>query len=239
MPPWRSRWSGAMLISTAMSNSTRLVEQVELVGRQFEDIDAVGRPAGIRPSAGMPRLPPVSTRRPAAASIWPSSAVVVDLPLVPVMPMKRASFWLRDSSSMSPTNRAPGLPCARATTGCGCRMGQRDSRAQDHGRGALQRRLVGPADRRAPHSGGGLAAGRLAVVPGPDAGRRPASGPWRSPGRICPARRRRRCDRRSGIPRSSPPHRSFSVDRPISARMVAMIQNRMTMVDSAQPFFSK
>ena len=34
-------------------------------------------------------------------------------------------------------------------------------------------------------------------------------------------------------------HRSFNVERPISARMEAMIQNRMTMVGSCQPFFSK
>ena len=34
-------------------------------------------------------------------------------------------------------------------------------------------------------------------------------------------------------------HRSFNVASPTSARMVAMIQNRMTMVDSAQPFCSK
>ena len=33
-------------------------------------------------------------------------------------------------------------------------------------------------------------------------------------------------------------HLSFNVDRPTSARMTAMIQNRMTMVDSAQPFSS-
>ena len=34
-------------------------------------------------------------------------------------------------------------------------------------------------------------------------------------------------------------HRSFNVASPTSAKIVAMIQNRMTMVDSAQPFCSK
>ena len=34
-------------------------------------------------------------------------------------------------------------------------------------------------------------------------------------------------------------HRIFSVARPASARIMEMIQNRMTIVLSAQPFFSK
>ena len=34
-------------------------------------------------------------------------------------------------------------------------------------------------------------------------------------------------------------YRSFRVDRPISARTMAMIQNRITMVGSSQPFCSK
>ena len=36
-----------------------------------------------------------------------------------------------------------------------------------------------------------------------------------------------------------PGHRSFNVERPTSARTMAMIQNRMTMVGSCQPIFSK
>jgi hypothetical protein len=32
---------------------------------------------------------------------------------------------------------------------------------------------------------------------------------------------------------------SFSVERPISAKTTAIIQNRITTVGSAQPFFSK
>ena len=38
---------------------------------------------------------------------------------------------------------------------------------------------------------------------------------------------------------ASGPYRSFKVERPISASTAAMIQKRMTMVGSAQPFFSK
>ena len=34
-------------------------------------------------------------------------------------------------------------------------------------------------------------------------------------------------------------HRNFSVDRPMIARMIETIQNRITTVDSAQPSFSK
>ena len=34
-------------------------------------------------------------------------------------------------------------------------------------------------------------------------------------------------------------HRIFNVARPTSARIIEMIQKRMTMVGSAQPFFSK
>ena len=41
-------------------------------------------------SAARPRLPPTATGTPARSNMWPSSAVVVDLPLVPVMPAKRA-----------------------------------------------------------------------------------------------------------------------------------------------------
>ncbi len=41
-----------------------------------------------------------------------------------------------------------------------------------------------------------------------------------------------------GLPRACP-QRSFSVASPISARINEMIQNRMTICASPQPFFSK
>ena len=56
---------------------------------------------------------------PAFFRIWPISAVVVDLQLVPVMPTKREFGWARASSSMS---QKIGLPAARAAAAmaCGC-----------------------------------------------------------------------------------------------------------------------
>src|SRR5205814_843926 len=51
----------------------------------------------------------------------PISAVVVDLPLVPVRPTKRASGWARASSS---TSQMIGLPAARAAVATGCGSGK-------------------------------------------------------------------------------------------------------------------
>src|ERR1700689_2518363 len=67
---------------------------------------------------GKPRLPPISTFRPACLRIWPISAVVVDLPLVPVMPAKRAVLQASASSSMSPMIGTLARR-ARSATGCG------------------------------------------------------------------------------------------------------------------------
>src|SRR5216683_6966700 len=78
-------------------------------------------PSGARSSAPRPILPPTSQRRPASTRIWPIRAVVVDLPLVPVMPMKPAFGWARASSSMS---QMIGLPAARAATATGCGLGR-------------------------------------------------------------------------------------------------------------------
>ena len=39
--------------------------------------------------------------------------------------------------------------------------------------------------------------------------------------------------------RREPAHRIFNVARPTSAKIIEMIQKRITMVGSAQPFFSK
>ncbi len=41
------------------------------------------------------------------------------------------------------------------------------------------------------------------------------------------------------LKRLNPIYLNFSVDSPISARMTAMIQKRITIVGSDQPFFSK
>ena len=79
---------------------------------------------------------------------------------------------------------------------------------------------------------GGLGARRLAVVPDrhcrPPLGQPPCG---RQPGAPQPHNRDALAFER--------PHRIFNVLRPTSARIMAMIQKRMTMVASAQPFFSK
>ena len=75
-------------------------------------------PSGSRSSAPRPILPPTSHDAPAVFRIWPISAVVVDLPLVPVTPMKR--LWAgpgpaaRRRRSAARRRRAPPRP-----TGCG------------------------------------------------------------------------------------------------------------------------
>jgi len=54
--------------------------------------------------------------------MWPIRAVVVDLPLVPVMPTKPACGWARARSSMS---QMIFLPAARAAAATGCGLGRR------------------------------------------------------------------------------------------------------------------
>src|SRR5487761_1387186 len=75
-------------------------------------------PSASSSNAGTPRLPPTATLRPESVRMWPVSAVVVDLPLVPVMPAKRAAFCARTSSSLSPMVGTPAA-LARAAAGCG------------------------------------------------------------------------------------------------------------------------
>src|SRR5216684_5406020 len=79
-------------------------------------------PSGARSSAARPILPPTSQRRPAWARMWPIRAVVVDLPLVPVMPTNPASDCARANSSMS---QMIFLPAARAAAATGCGLGRR------------------------------------------------------------------------------------------------------------------
>ncbi len=59
----------------------------------------------------VPILPPNCTSRPAVRRIWATSAVVVDLPLVPVIATKGARGAIfarsRQKSSMSPTISTP------------------------------------------------------------------------------------------------------------------------------------
>ncbi len=168
--------------------------------------------------------------------MWPSSAVVVDLPLVPVMPAKMARGQAPASSSPSPMIGQPAS-FARATTRMGLRMGVRDAGAEDQGGGAGDIPVLGIDDREAVGGGGGASPG--VIVPG---AHRPTGGGKRPGGRAAAdAQTQHRvgavCEMRERNHRS--PHLSFRLERPIRARTEAMIQKRMTMVGSAQPFFSK
>src|SRR3954471_12616769 len=77
-----------------------------------------------RLSTPVPMLPPMRVSRPASAQMWPIRAVVVDLPLVPVMATifgrlcSGASFTARAKSSMSPTISTPAA-LAFSTVQCG------------------------------------------------------------------------------------------------------------------------
>src|SRR5438094_2078648 len=79
-------------------------------------------PSGARSSTPRPILPPTSQRRPAWSRMWPIRAVVVDLPLVPVIPTNPASDCARAKSSMSQTIF---LPAARAAAATGWGLGRR------------------------------------------------------------------------------------------------------------------
>src|SRR5262245_52240253 len=63
-------------------------------------------------TSGVPRLPPVKTRRPPAASARPTSVVVVLLPFVPVMPITGQSSS-RNASSTSAHTGSPRRTASR------------------------------------------------------------------------------------------------------------------------------
>ena len=68
-------------------------------------------PGGSNDRIAVPMLPPICTSFPASRRMWAMSAVVVDLPLVPVMATKGASGAIlarsRQNSSMSPMTSTP------------------------------------------------------------------------------------------------------------------------------------
>src|ERR1700678_3930734 len=82
-------------------------------------------PGGANSSTDLPILPPTCASNPALARIWPINAVVVDLPLVPVMAITGALPGLpasgrisRANNSTSPITGTLALP-AWVTTSCG------------------------------------------------------------------------------------------------------------------------
>jgi hypothetical protein len=96
-----------------LSSAARRVERVgglELEAARFDDVPRPGVEASTCALSGTPMLPPTSTRSPEASSIRPTSVVVVDLPLVPVMAMTLPASH-REASSSSPMT---GTPAARA-----------------------------------------------------------------------------------------------------------------------------
>ena len=77
---------------------------------------------GSRSRMAVPMLPPICASRPAARRMWAVSAVVVDLPLVPVMATNGASGEvLARSRQKSSTSPMISTPAARAlvTVQCG------------------------------------------------------------------------------------------------------------------------
>ena len=91
------------------------------------------------------------------------------------------------------------------------------------------------------HAGGGrLLAPRRRVIPGKDAGAALLQRLGGDEARARQPQHRHRLVPECRRPRSCPRlYRSFKVESPASASTEAMIQKRMTMVGSCQPFFSK
>src|SRR6266850_1266935 len=109
----RSRWSG-VTFSTAATRGWK----ASIVSSWNEETSATTRPPAGKSSAcaasGVPMLPPTKTGRGCSASSAPVSAVVVVLPLVPVMAIVSASI-ARHASSSSPIT---GTRRARAGASC-------------------------------------------------------------------------------------------------------------------------
>ena len=88
--PWRSRWSSTEIDQDADRRIER-GRKIDLIGRTFDHMDADRRCGGASDRIAVPILPPSCASMPADAARWAISAVVVDLPLVPVMATNGAS----------------------------------------------------------------------------------------------------------------------------------------------------
>ncbi len=221
---------------------TRRIErgrQIDLVGRALDHMDvACGAAARVAGSARR-YCRRICTSTPALLSRCAISAVVVDLPLVPVMATNGASgargARSRQNSSMSPMTSTPALR-ARARRPVRRRMRQRHAGRQD------QRRDF--ATSRCSRRSRGRDAGCFASSMRAGVSRRSAT--TSAPPAISALRARAGPSRRGRTARPScpakvvtgiiaPRHRSFSVDRPASASTMEMIQNRITICGSVQP----
>ena len=97
---YRSRWSGVTFSTVAEAQRRETMDSSWKLDSS-QTVASSRSPASTRLLSALPRFPPVKTRRPAAASRCPQSAVVVLLPLVPVIPSSGSSMR-REASSTSP-----------------------------------------------------------------------------------------------------------------------------------------
>ena len=182
-------------------------------------------------------LPPICTSRPADRNRCAVSAVVVDLPLVPVMATK--ARLRRVAAPLA----AEQLDVADHLDRCGARQPHRPVRrrmGERHARREHQRGDFRPVD-MAKVGRGNAGAGRLRdririVVPADDVG---AAGEQRTGADQSRAAEPKHGDLSAGEAGDRNHQRSFSVDRPNSASTTEMIQNRITICGSVQPFCSK
>ena len=181
-------------------------------------------------------LPPTSTSSPASLNTWPVSAVVVDLPLVPVMATMRAPAAVasRAKISVSPITSIPAW-WAFSTVQCGSGWvsgtpGLRTS-ASSVAKSSWCKLLIGsPA--ALPLSTAGLESSQACTVAPPRCSAAMVAVPDR-------ARPKTATVLPLNVVAGNKDYLSFSVESPISASTMAMIQKRMTMVGSFQPFCSK
>ena len=205
----------------------------ELEAARLDHVHGVGgRRLDLRADADSPMLPPTSTRLPDASSMRPTSVVVVDLPLVPVIATIGPRSQ-RDASSSSPITGTPARPRAG-----NLRQIDRHARAQHHQIGRFERRRHVPAELEATPGSPQfrffrnlrLAIGQRDVRA---AARQQMRGGHTAPRgahhqHLLPAHGEVRCR-----------HRSFNVVRLNSANMIATIRKRVMTFGSSQPLNSK
>ena len=198
-----------------------------------------------RLSTPWPILPPIRTARPVSARMWPIRAVVVDLPLVPVIATtlgrlcSGAAFTVRAKSSMSPRISTPSV-LARSTVQCGVGWVSGtpgDSiKAANSDQSAWVRSVTSKPSAIAASREAALSSQSATLAPPATRARADAKPVRARPNTatVLPSKPR------TGIMVATRSlYRSFRVARPSKASMIETIQNRITMVDSDQPSFSK
>ena len=193
---------------------------------------------GGRSRIGTPMLPPIATSRPAWRRIWAISAVVVDLPLVPVTATKGArgarAARSRAKSSMSPMISTPAA-FARSTVQCGSGWvsgtpGASTSAAKPRQSTAV--RSTGAKPSAAARARAFSSSSQAAIRAPPAASARKVDEPRAAEPENRDVATAKGFDRRHA-------HLSFKVARPTIASTKATIQKRMTICGSDQPSCSK